>query len=246
MVRSILLLLIFSFVFLPSLYGAEGNPFKTKNPDIDKYPFVKNFIVGLGYYHRVAERLKQEADVSTAAGSELRAIQVFIDDRTLDNTELRIARNYLTSFSSSRNGLIRKVAQDTIATYDKLIAMSVSERDLWQSFYEFKKKQKTQHIDEKDFIHQQMEIALDKKEVAKGLLEASHLIHTVLLSAEKCESDGCPNLAITQQERDKLIEKLDVFARNNMAWGMKEGQSTVEACEAAIREVLEDPVYLSK
>ena len=196
MVRSILLLLIFSFVFLPSLYGAEGNPFKTKNPDIDKYPFVKNFIVGLGYYHRVAERLKQEADVSTAAGSELRAIQVFIDDRTLDNTELRIARNYLTSFSSSRNGLIRKVAQDTIATYDKLIAMSVSERDLWQSFYEFKKKQKTQHIDEKDFIHQQMEIALDKKEVAKlvglelGKLAAEKAIKEVFFDRGRYKYHG--------------------------------------------------------
>ena len=246
MSRSVILLVLCGFILLPSLCGAEDNSFKIKNPDIDKYEFVKNFIVGLGYYHRVAERLKGEADISKTVGQDIKLIQAFINNRTLDNTELRIARNYLTRFSSSRNGLIRKITQDTIVTYDKLISMSMSERELWQSFYDFKKKQASQRIDEKDFFNQQTSIALDKKEVAKGLLESSGFIHTVLLSAQKCESEKCSHLAITQKERDKLIEKLDAFAGNNMAWGMKSGQSTAEACEAAIREVLEDHIYLSK
>ncbi|MBF0122103.1 MAG: hypothetical protein HQL21_01680 [Candidatus Omnitrophica bacterium] len=246
MFRFIILLVFVSCVFFPSLCGADDNSFKAKNPDIDKYPFVKNFITGLGYYHRVAIRLKAEADMPATAETEMKAIQLFIDNRTMDNTELRIARNYVTQFTSSRNGLIRKLAQDTIVTYDKLIAMSVEERGLWQAFLDFKKQQDSQRIDEGDFIRQQTEIALDKKEVAKGLLEACRIIHTVLLSAEKCESEECSHLAVTQKERDKLLEKLDAFAGSNMAWGMKEGQSTVEACEAAIREILEDRIYLSK
>lgn len=228
-----------------SAAGAQENPFKTKNPDVDKYAFTKNFIIGLGYYHRVADRLKAEVDVSSASTSDMATIQTFIDNRTLDNTELRIARNYLTRFLSSRNGLIRKIAADAGATYDALIAMSMKERELWQAFHDFKTESTGERLDEEDFVRQQTAIAIDKKEMAKGLLEASLLIRIVLLDARRCDNEECRMLAITQKERDKLLEKLDVFAGNNMAWGVKAGQSTVEACEAAIREILEDPVYQS-
>lgn len=244
--RSVLSFLIILLAFSPSFSGAAENPFKTKNPDIDKYSFTKNFIIGLGYYDRAAERMKEEAGLSEAAISELATIQTFIDNRTLDNTELRIARNYLTRFASSRNGLVRKITEDVTAAYDRLIAISIEERGLWQAFYDFKKNNIDQRIDDQDFIRQQTEIALDKKEIAKELLVSSQLIRVLLLSAQKCSGEDCRHLAITQKEREKLLERLNVFAGDRLSWGMKAGQSTIEACVAAIREVLEDPIYISK
>lgn len=244
--RSFIGFLAFSILLFSAFSVAAQDSFRAKNPDVDKYAFVKNFITGLGHYHHAADRLKKEADLVSATSSEASAIQAFIDNRTLDNTEFRIARNYLTHFSTSKNGLVRKVAQDTIATYDQLIALSMSERELWQSLYEFKIKDDSQRLDEEDFIRQQTELALDKKEAAKGLLQSSLLVRTILLSAEKCADENCHALAITQEERGRLIEKLDAFASNNMAWGAKVGQSTSEACEAAIREVLEDRLYSSR
>ena len=40
-------------------------------------------------------------------------------------------------------------------------------------------------------------------------------------------------------------EKLDTFASGNMDWGLKAGQTTIQGCVAALREVLEDPLYKS-
>jgi hypothetical protein len=71
------------------------------------------------------------------------------------------------------------------------------------------------------------------------------LLTKVFLSAARCDSDNCTYLALTQDERYKLVEKLDDFGRETSVWGAKPGQSTLEACIATIREVLEDPLYLS-
>ena len=89
-------LLAVSILTLAGPLYAGINEFKTNNPDIDKYSFTKSYIAGLSYYHRVALRLKEEEATPISSDKDARAIQRFIENRTLDNTELRIARNYLT------------------------------------------------------------------------------------------------------------------------------------------------------
>jgi len=52
-------------------------------------------------------------------------------------------------------------------------------------------------------------------------------------------------LAITAQQRQKLLDKLDSFGADNLDWGLKKGQSTLEGSIAVIREVLEDSLWVS-
>ncbi|MBF0569530.1 MAG: hypothetical protein HQL18_01995 [Candidatus Omnitrophica bacterium] len=225
---------------------AQQASFQQYNPDVDKYVFTSSFITSLSYFNRVALRLKGEAQLKVGTSTDEKMIKSFMDDRTLDNTELRIARNYLTRYAKSRNALIGKVASRAIEAYDKVLAISVKEKELWQEFHSYKLAGKPKDFDEERFVRQQVFQASEKKAAAKGLIEASALIRPVLLSAALCENDACMSLAITQVERDKLNSKLDSFARASMDWGMKEGQSTIEACVALIREVLEDKIYISK
>jgi hypothetical protein len=231
----------------PGFVQAQGKSlFKTYDPDIDKYVFTKNFILSVSYYGHVADRLKAEGEYKAKAKSDLKLIQEYIEDRTLDNTELRIARNYITRFTSSKNGLILKVSRQAIAAYDAVLALSMKERDLWQALYQYKSTGKPDNFDEEQFSQQQLGILAEKKEAEKSLLSASMLIRIVLLSAERCDSEDCKMLVLTKEERYKLIGYLDDFARDNMEWGIKAGQSPVEGCVAAIREVLEDQLYISK
>ncbi len=227
---------------------AQEDPlFKTYNRDIDKYSFTKNFILSISYYKRVADRLKVEEALKLDGTSDIKVIQKFINDRTLDNTELRIARNYLIKFTSSRNGLIQQVARQSISAYDGVLALSMRERELWQSLSRFKLTGEPEDFNEKDFIEQQLSIAAQKKEADKMLLSASMLIRIVLLSAERCGSEVCQELALSRDERFKLTGYLDDFSRDNLEWGIKPGQTPIEGCVAAIREVLEDEqVFISK
>ena len=79
----------------------------------------------------------------------------------------------------------------------------------------------------------------------QDIVENSVLMTKVLFSEHVDPSKLTKRLAITSDERDKLIEKLDEFAKENLDWGLKPGQTFIQAAEASIREVLEDPLYVS-
>ena len=226
--------------------AAADFPFKQINPDTDKYNFAKSFIMGLSYYGHVAERLASEEKAALQGKPAARVVHEFVDHRTLDNTDLRIAKNYLSKYFGSKNGLIRQVARQSTAIYEKLLVMSVRERELWQVFDRYKTTGFPRDFDEEDFSRRQVLLAREKKEISKDFVHQALMVTKVLLSAERCETDACQELVLSQVERDKLVKRIDEFASDNMDWGMKPGQSTFQACVATLREVLEDPIYHSR
>jgi hypothetical protein len=93
----------------------------------------------------------------------------------------------------------------------------------------------------------QMEnLARGRKSAGMVLLGAVQMLQKVILSADACPDEDCRQLVLTQGQRDKLVEKLNGFSGDNMAWGVKAGQGTFEAAVASLREVLEDSAYLSR
>ncbi len=239
-------LLGFGLTFLAQ--AQEENAFKKYNPDIDKYEFAKSYIIGLGYFSRVSTRLAAEDTLlaqASSADKSPKLIQAMIDNRTLDNTEIRIARNYLVKYNTSANGLIRLVTNDAVAAYDRLLELSTRERELWQTLYRVQISEGN-GLKEEDILRQQVVLVGEKKEAAKELIKASRKLTIMLLSGELCENEQCRSLALTREERYKLLDKLDAFGKDNTDWGAKAGQTTLQASIAAIREVLEDPIYISK
>ena len=101
------------------------------------------------------------------------------------------------------------------------------------------------NLNEADFKKEMAILANDRKTSGMALLEAVMMFKKVLLSAKACQDENCQDLALTQAEREKLLQKLDSFAGDNMAWGMKPGQGTFEAAIASVREILEDSAYVS-
>jgi CheY-like chemotaxis protein len=229
----------------PLTAGAAKTPFQQYNPDIDKFAFSKSFIASLSYYGRLNARLVREQETGDKFDQDLNVLKTFIDNRTLDNIELRIAKNYLSKYAQSRNLFIRKVAYDAMLAYEQNITVSSAERRLWEAYYRFKKMGVPKDLNEGDFKDQMARLARDRKVARMAVLEAVMMFKKVLLSAKSCEDEHCENLALTPAQRDKLIEKLDDFAGDNMAWGIKDGQGTFEAAIASVREVLEDPAYVS-
>ena len=232
-------------VFLPPGHALESS-FRELNPDAGKYAFVKDYIFALSYYARVAQRLQLEGEIVAESLDQQAVVRQLVANRTLDNTELRIARNYMSRYRSSASPFVRKTALTAIDAYQRLLSMSVRERTLWSDFLRYILAGKPESFDEKEFGRQQVLLAQQKKEVAKDVLRASVLATRVMLSAAHCEDEGCRVLNFTQDERDRLSAALSTVPGVNMDWGMKPGQSTVEACAAVIRESLEDPLYLSR
>lgn len=237
---------IFLICFVPMM-GAQEVDFKIQNPDIGKYDFAKDYIVSLSYYSRISQRASQETNQTSSSGDfqDLESIQKIIHNRILDNTEIRIARNYLLKYKEAVNPLMVTVVNDVISVYDQLLAVSIRERSLWQVLYD-RRSGKTVDVGEQDILQEQIGLAEKKKMIAKELIKTSHLLSVILLSAQRCQHQHCHDLALTQKERTSLIEKLNTFALDIKDWGLKPGQTTLQASIAVIREVLEDPLYISK
>jgi len=87
-------------------------------------------------------------------------------------------------------------------------------------------------------------LELQRKEADKNIIQASVLMTKVLIS-DKNENGKGHLLAISAQQRQKLLDKLDSFGSDNLDWGLKSGQSTLEASIAVIREILEDSLWVS-
>ena len=85
---------------------------------------------------------------------------------------------------------------------------------------------------------------LQRKEADKNIIQASVLMTKVLVS-DKNKNDHGHLLAVTAEQRQKLLDKLDSYGNNNLDWGMKAGQGALEASSAVIREVLEDSIWIS-
>lgn len=230
-----------------SVWGvcAAENEFKANNPDGGKYEFARSYISALGYFHEINRRWEKNPPKKKFAGDEPKMIRGNIEYLVLDNSNLRITKNYMIKYLDSPNSLMRKVADIIVVACDKDIALNNKAKNLWQDWLSFKAQAKPKPSEEKAFVNSQREIELQRKESDKDIIKASILLTTVLLSQDNANEKG-KLLAITQKQRDTLLDNLDVYGKDVLDWGLKTGQSTLEASIAVIRGVLEDPVFIAK
>ena len=140
---------------------------------------------------------------------------------------------------------MRKSLDVFISTCDRLIDVNRQERQLWQVFYKARKEKKENITEEeKAFIVKQKILNSQRQEISKSFVEAS-LLMTYVMQSENVYLDKPYQLVLSGDERQKLVKKLDEFAKDNIDWGIKSGQSAIQASVAAIREILEDPIWKS-
>ena len=243
-IKSIALTVLNIVLCSALLYAADDNLFKRNNPDGLKYEFARSFITSIGYLEVVEKRWKK-SDAIKNKGDESGFIQWNFDRLAKDNMDLRVAKNYMVKYFSIANPLMRKVVDSYAYSCDQLIDLNHRERELWEQLRSIKKENNLNAIEDKKFVEAQEKLAVERKSMMRGIVEVSVLMSKVLLSEDVKEKQVRKRLALTSNERDKLIKKLDTFAGDNLDWGMKPGQTFLQGAEATIREMLEDPTYVS-
>ena len=115
---------------------------------------------------------------------------------------------------------------------------------LWQKWYNLNAAGQATSPKEIEFLKSQHFFELQRKEADKNIIQASVLMTKVLIS-EKNKNGRGHLLAVTSQQRQKLLDKLDSFGKDTLDWGLKPGQRTLEGSIAVIREILEDSLWIS-
>lgn len=241
-----ILAVLICHLFLSSalLHAQEENQFKKNNPDGRKYDFARSFITSFGYL-KATEQRWQKSDEIKGRGNETAFIQWNLDRLAKDNLDLRIAKNYVTKYFTVPNQLMRKVIDSYAYACDQLINLNVEERELWNHMHQVEKKGEVATEEDQEFVQAQQRLADDRKEILRSIVELSVLMTKVMFSENNEEKKARKRLALTSKQRDKLVRKLDSYAGDNLDWGMKPGQTYLQGAEATIREVLEDPTFLS-
>jgi len=117
-------------------------------------------------------------------------------------------------------------------------------KKLWAEWYAKKSNGRATPAAERTFVKVQQDLDDKRRKSDESIIKASGLLTKILLSQENLNEKG-RLLAITEKQRNKLIDDLDVYGKNVLDWGLKRGQTTLEASIAIIREVLEDSIYTS-
>jgi len=238
MVRRLLLVLAFYGAMAPS-FCLAGDEFSKYNPDIMKYEFARSYITALGYMKDIHDRWAKNTPKEHSTPQKLKMIQVTINDLAWDNSDLFIIKNYMRKYLVSPNMLMRKVADMMVVATARDILINHEEKALWQKWYDLNAAGQATSPKEKEFLKSQYLLELQRKEANKDMIKASIMMTRVLMS-EKNKNGKGHLLAITAQQRQKLLDKLDSFGSDTLHWGLDSGQNTEEGSVAVIREVLED------
>ncbi|HPN88579.1 MAG TPA: hypothetical protein PLH56_04495 [Candidatus Omnitrophota bacterium] len=242
--KKIFFLIVFTFLsILPAVASAEiDNPseFKLHNPDGNKYEFVKNYLNSLNQLKDNAKRRQSAAAVSYDDFKDPRVVKTAIENLILDNTSLRVARNYILKYRVPENGLILKVVDLFTKSCDEQIAQNTQERELLEKYQGILLGDRMDEKFQGQFFEKMEALVLQRKESHKKMLEASVLAGKVLISAQTDKKGNFVYLGITKNEREKLLLKLDTFYERVYQGELREGQTFFQGSVATIREILED------
>lgn len=242
--KKFILILMLTIGMAVSAQAETVAPFKKYNPDGMKYEFARSYITSLAYLNSVDQRWKKSDSVKKTNSQE-KFVAWNIERLIYDNMDIRVAKNYMTKYFQDKNLLMRKVVDTYVYACDQLVGVNRQEREAWESAKSLLKDGEFDDAHEKKFMADQERIAARRKEAMQGVVTSSVLMTKVILSEDTREKDSKKRLAISTEQRENLIDKLDSYAKNNMDWSLKPGQTFVEAAEASVREVLEDSFYLS-
>jgi len=240
--RLLILFVIYAVVIVRPACAADE--FSKNNPDIYKYEFARSYITALSYMREIYDRWNKNAPKKLFASDKPKMIRATIEDLAYDNSDLRVIKNYLLKYLTSPNRLMRKVADIVVVSTSREIAINDDEKTLWEKWFDLNAAGQASRPKEIDFVKTQYAMELRRKEFDKEIVQASVLMTKVLISDKNKNGKG-HLLAVNSQQRQKLLDKLDSFGGDNLDWGLKSGQRTLESSISVIREVLEDSIWIS-
>jgi len=218
--------------------------FSKNNPDVLKYEFARSYISALNYMKDINDRWNKNDPKKYFANDPNKLILSMINNLAYDNSDLRIIKNYVLKYLTSPNMLMRKVADIVVVSTAREIALNDQEKLIWQKWYDLINFNQASRPKEIDFVRTQYAMDLRRKEYDKDIVRATVLMTKVLMSEKNIDGKG-HLLAITSEQRQKLLDKLDSFGSDTLDWGLKSGQSTLEGSIAVVREILEDSIWIS-
>ncbi len=240
-IQIVMLLVFFSSISIAHAIRIDDvDRFQENNPDGKKYEFVSSFVKSLEYLKSNDER---NADLISYEYEDLELKErggFLIKNLDLDNVNLRIARNMMKKNYDVNNGLMLKVSDIFVGVCNKLIEINAVEKSMLQEVQKAFRKNKLAQFDQERFILDLEQLRAQRKEASSKIIEASFIISKLLISPQTDDYGELIMLGVTDEQRSRLLDKMDVFYGDMYDGELREGQTSLEGSIVVIREILEN------
>jgi len=245
--KKIFILFVFFFflsnnvLFARRFYVDENvEKYREYNPDGKKYKFIKRYLTSLSYLYLNTEAKETLSPITFDYFKDPENIIGLQNHLTMENVNLRVARNLLKKYKKSENGLILKVTDIFVKMCNEQIEMNIEEKKYSDQVYKNLVGGNLGQEKRREVIQWYEDINEKKKKSSMKLLESSMLASKVLIS-EKTDGYGeLSYLAINSKDKEALIGMLDEFIGEEYSGNLREGQTFLGGSISAIREILEN------
>lgn len=238
---------VWGILFVPCVfainfeYYGDIEEFKKYNPDGKKYEFVRDYLVSLSYLKVIEQRNSDNASITYKDFLNIERVQELKNRLILDNANLRVAKNYLDDYEQDpQNGLMLQVTVMFTRMCGALIDLNSQEWKMMEEYYQAMIHNKLKQFDSPKFLNEQVRLASQRKEIFKDLLRSAVLVNKVLISDREDLYGELVTLGITQEQRYKLLRRIDELYGVEYEGQVKPGQSFLTGSVIAIRALLED------
>lgn len=225
---------------------SEFEQFKAANPDIKKYEFVNDFLLALDQIQKNQKQYDRWLDNEKMGVDAAQHTKEYIEFLKQANIQYRMANNFLKKYNRVDNGLMLKVVQIFSQACDEIVDINNSEREILTAYYDALTNDKLDDFDEEKMAEDQLSVANQRKESNLKILESSMYIKKILISNQPNKYGEFVRLGITEDERQNLINRLNLFFGESNVNEVQAGQTFLEASVSAIREILQDYKWLAK
>ena len=221
MYKKISVSVIMSIVFYSLVYSQDTHEFK----------FASDYTKSLQRLKNNVERAKEfsAGDFKSQKDFEV----AILKNTNLAIAEWRAVRLLISKYETSPNPAVKKAAQAIIKTYDTHLMLAEKQlalqKILWRS---------QEGADQEQIRKTMKEIAVQSTNAWSMLGNCSILVTNSLVSRTPDEKGELSYLAITSEERRRLIEQLDVTFGDIIKGGTNEKQTQLEICAAVLRQAL--------
>lgn len=198
----------------------------------ESFEFGKSFINSLQHLKINEERTSQT--LNTNFDSEIELGIASMKNLRLAIQEIQMAQSQISSYENSNNEIVKTAADFIIKAYQQLQQSMTESLELQEKLY----SASPEEFNQGEYMSKISALQANQETAMTLLIQSSVLVTHSFVSKQPDEKGNLSYLVLTSKQRKELISELDSIFGKSIKNGMQEGQTHLEACAGALRQVL--------
>ena len=165
------------------------------------------------------------------------------------NYNLRMAKDYISKYQNSSDGLIRQVVKSALISFDKQLEINDAGAEGYKKLYSPEAMNNPSQFNQGEWMDKLGKLQAAKEQTLLMLIDATKLLTVVLVSKAPGEEGKMNYLAITAEQKDEILKRAkEIFGDKVKTADLKDknsGLETFDLCGVVLYRTLSQPYKTS-